>query len=698
MRIRPNLVLKLWALVFVLGCTLIGANQAISQTNTLAVSVKQSAEFKNAVALPDQVKDGLHGIAFKFDLSFAHEGKLIFVKPESYRDYAVFCWLSDREGKLVPASTDAISYQGPNGHCRDSLMIRLGNSGKEFKDETMFIPYHAIALDEGERSLNYKLVVMEIKSGKILAESEVLNFAFNKPKTQLVRVGVQRILADSIDVDGEPWDFKFLNPRDIGPDMYWTLRRGKNTLLKSEKQRNQITYIGGADDISSWCQISEGDLLYLSVLDFDLLGYSDQVGALELDVASDKVINHGVNEFYFGAVKSARIKVDAVDFNRIKIKELEINEAATDRGVSGIKVKLRYEIGEQIKDAQPILSLDFLSGTTIASPRMVRVVKGPAVPLGENSVELTGAVGDLELFLPHYAIPGELPEGKTPLLLVTPGLMIGEQFLDFQRLSRQVIRPANPIQDLQFGQWKFSSTTQEGAGGLKVSLDYQFPGAYLEDLPKAKFFLTPQFGGTYGEIALEDFDILGPNAKYWRKNRLELTEGNRNGTLEMFIPFHRLKTAEKEGSLSAVYTCTMKEGDAVTNLGETSRQAVAEIPGLKILHFSVKETAAKKEHWMITDPNLFWVLIVGEDEVFRSPVVYNRKEAKWNDNIEAKIVATANDKVELRILHEGVSDEEDRVIETWKGGAELIPNKPKGATHLHTETLKRLIVRSYWEE
>ena len=101
---------------------------------------------------------------------------------------------------------------------------------------------------------------------------------------------------------------------------------------------------------------------------------------------------------------------------------------------------------------------------------------------------------------------------------------------------------------------------------------------------------------------------------------------------------------------------------------------------------------------MITDPNLFWVLIVGEDEVFRSPVVYNRKEAKWNETVGVKLIATKADHIEVRILHEGVSDEEDRVIETWKGEAELIPNKPKGTTHLHPETLKRLIIRSYWEE
>lgn len=681
-----------------LGLLLLCWSPLIFAQSELPVSKKQSAELANIELLPDQVKEGLKGIAIKFDVNFAFEGREIFNKEDTYQDYDVYARLFDRSRQKVAANLDAIPYRDLDGYCRDSIMIRLGNVGKLFKDEVMFIPYHAIALDSGAQRLQIQLSLVTKKDNAVLAKSAFIDLNFRKPNTQLVRIGVRDIWADSTDLSGEPWDFKFLNPRDVGPDLYWTLRRGTHIIQKSEKQKNQIKYIGDISDFTSWIQISEGDLLYFSVFDFDLLGYSDVAGNLTIDVNSDTIRNHTVNELRFESIRSSHLQIDRFVPGRIQITDLALAEAAEEKGVQGLSISFKYDVKDLPKDAIGMIKFAFLNAEKQFSPKFLRIVKGQAVRIESDLIELTSGKGNLELFIPHFAIPQNMSLEQSQYLELIPVLQFGKQQIEYPREIRQVILPENVVQDLKFGQWKFSEARKDGAGGLRITLDYQLPGAYLDDMPDAEITILPKIGGSFGDIPNNHFFILGKNESFWNVDRLRITNENRQGTLEMFIPFHFLPNTVDEVQISATYLGLMKVDSSEIRIGEISRQAAADFPSLQMMHIAVKEVAAKKEAWMITNPNLFWVLKVGEEEVFRSPVVYNRKEAKWADAVEFKMVAAPDDILELQILHEGVSGEEDRVIESWKGTASLVPNRPRGATHLHTETLKKLLIRSYWDD
>lgn len=673
------------------------SGQLLAQTVEPQVALVQKGEFKQIQVLPGQVHEGILGIAIQFQLNLAFEGQQILEKGEGTRPYAILAHIFDQDGMPLAATSDAKLYQGSGGFCRDSMVLYQGPTQRQFNDEAMFIPYFAMAMDQGERRGKLQLEVRDLKMGRTIGHSALIELSFDKPATKLVRLTVEQIIPDSTDANGELWDFKFLNPKDVAPDIFWTIRRGGTVLFQSEKQKNQQVYQGGLGDVSPWLLISEGDQLQFAVYDFDLLGYSDGIGSTALDYGLGKVRNGVPTQYKFDQVKVAKLVMDAVALPRVKLSNLEIVENTQERGVTGLLLRFKYELDQPFKQAVPLLEVRIFEEGEGKDVRLLRVVKGPAVPLDGHLVELTSGKGEVELFVPHYGLPLGKGEGKNPLCLLLPMVKIGQQQVSFPRYSRQMVEIPNAKSDFGFGQWKMAYEERNGCGGLAVNLEYTFPNAYFEDNPEGVCWLQPLLQIDSELVDLSKLPVDEAHAPFWDGQVLKITAANRNENLKFFIPSNLLPAKHGEVVLAARYKASFEWPGREAMVGESTRQASLALPKMRRIHFGLKEAAAKREAWMITDPNLYWVLKLGDFEIYRSSVVYNRKDAKWDEE-EISFVAAPRDKITLQVFHEGVSNEEDRLLETWRVTAANMPDKAKGSTHLHPNTLKKFFIRSYFEE
>ena len=84
--------------------------------------------------------------------------------------------------------------------------------------------------------------------------------------------------------------------------------------------------------------------------------------------------------------------------------------------------------------------------------------------------------------------------------------------------------------------------------------------------------------------------------------------------------------------------------------------------------------------------------------LWRSPVQMKAKDARWPDEVEAKVFLSESDRIQMQVVHKGGRGQQDRVVETWEATMTTAPDKAKGNTKLKPESLKRLVVRSYFSE
>lgn len=641
------------------------------------------AQFSDVEILPDQTYDGLKGIAIRCKLQVSE----VTATPSPV-NYAIHCQVQDEDRQQLPATANAGRYADRDGMVRDSLAYSPTTQETGLDVHTMFLPYVAMGLGPGSQRISILVSLRNQSTGQVVAYSGPHELRFTKPAMQLYRMAVDRIESYTTDVDGETWDYKFLNARDIYPELIWSLRRGNQLVFESPKQKNDTIYIGTQGDRSPWLWLSEGDRIHFYVHDFDLLGFSDLVGSLSIDVWQTGFRSGRAAELNFERVRQATLSQDVLAPPKIAVTGYELLEQEQVDGVTGTVVKLDYTVQHALPNAKYFIGL---SSEGVA-PKSVKVIGPGAVPVGDGMVELLAQQSSLELFIPHYALRPISAHAESRRLQMTVKTLIDGQVFELSRQQRPLTKPPQPVTDIVYGQWSAGVHDIAGRGGLRITLAYEVPAAYFEATGDKAIFLVPQVSTAWGEIDPSQFEVLSPEGVAWQSGRLALSAANRKGALDLFLPFAKCPPGGGNVPVSAQYNCLLRYDYGETSLGTVVKGGPLDVPILRPLALGLREASVVRRQWILSNPDMYWELYCGNLMLLRSPVVPAERNARWEEDSVCQTIVAASDRIELRVYHKEMDGAPDRLLEIWSGQLSQLPDKEKGNFRLQTHNLKKMVI------
>lgn len=652
----------------------------------------EGVSFSGLSLVPELTRHGIRGFGIAYKLGFPSQAG---ESPLLSRVCAVTCRLLDDSDFPIPATSGTQRY-ARKGYCMDSVVLGAKDWARIQGGDTLFFPFYALDMEPGRQRIQAELRLVDVQRQTVLVTQRLEPGIIVKPQMRLVRLQVGQLLAATKDANGDSWDYKFFHPNDVYPDLQWILRRGQGILFESAKQKNDTFYVGKAEDRTAWFLISQGDKLGFQVVDFDLLGSSDQVGMLEIDVDQGSFAPEVDYDFAFGRVRSTRLRIDAVLPPKVLVTGYEVIEDEREQGMMGVRVRMEYDQQDRHRDCAFRLGLTQRSLEKELPIPAPRIVGAGGVPSGEGWVVPTAHHGRLELFVPQYKLQG-FPEDARRRIRLDLITLIDGQSIVVGRLERPLQRGAEQVNDMVFGQWKIGLQERTGEGGIRFSIDYELPEGYFQESASSKIYFTPVLDAPWGPVPNRAFLVFGQERLAWKDSLLLLTAENRKGTLDLFLPFHKCGAAQGSSLLAMNYRCWMDCQGKFIPLGSRGFETELDLPLLRELHIGVREAAVRRRQWLLSDPNLYWVLKVGETEVYRSPVKTKTRDARWPEEVEAHLVLSQADRIQVQVVHKGVGGETDRVVETWQATATDVPTKAKGTTRLKPGSLHRLVIRAYWQ-
>ncbi len=641
--------------------------------------------FGDVEVLPDKVSDGVKGLALRFNLRTKDN------KPTTpISSYFLECQLTDENGLPLPAATGAVGNTNNAAQCRDSIALAAGALDPK-ESHILFIPYCAMSLNAGPNHIKIRLILAEQKSRQLIATTDPIDVRFEKPPMKLYRMKVDRIESYVTDVDGETWDYKFLNARDIYPELIWSLRRGNQNVFESPKQKNDTIFIGESGDRSQWIWLSDGDRIHYYVHDFDLLGFSDLVGSLPIDVWQSGFRSGATVDLSFERVRHADVKQEAIVAPKVAITNFEVIEQDQLNGLTGVRVKCDYAIQNGIAGAKYYLALQLRDLKGNAMPNRLIILGPGAIPFSDDVVELIAEQSSLELFVPHYAMPvGLLSQARLQLIA---GVVLDQQPIVLSRVLRPIIGGDQAIADMVYGQWKVGIEDRAGQSGLQIELDYELPASYFQELSrKTEIVIQPTIEASWGLIANQDFEVIGPERSGWNGNGLVLNAANRKGSLHLFLPFSHCPPGGGETQLVADYATVMHHDGRDIALGDVHKASVVDLPPLRMLALGLREAAVARRYWLLSHPSMYWELQCGGKVLVKSDVIPEERNARWPETIAYHGVVAPQDSVVLRVYHKGQAGDPDRLLDAWSGPVSALPGREKGNFRLPSNDLKKMVI------
>ncbi|MEM7039543.1 MAG: hypothetical protein AAF570_21390, partial [Bacteroidota bacterium] len=526
---------------------------------------------------------------------------------------------------------------------RDSVRVFHGRQQIAWRDETLFIPYYAIAVGEGRHKLQLELHVRDLKTGRVVGKSDPLPFAFEKPEVQLFQVRLQDIYTEETDDSGETWDYQFLNPREIQPDIRWGIKRGDELVFQSDRQKNSTHYEGDPEeDVTPHFSLSEGDHVTIFVYDFDMISFSDRIGTLSLDPWAPDAVLSRMEKYTFGRVKEAVFAMEALNKPSLDITRFDLIEGVRENGVMGMRLKFDYKIQRRLEDSKYLVHMEQIWGDVHIVPSFARVLRGPAVMDEEDEVELLHNEGQVEVFVPQYGLLHTAQEGSAPLMRLIAKVQLGDRNFDLGHRQQQIMRPLRAIEDLEFGQCKVSQQVHRGVHGVQISFEYRLSDQYFDDLDRSRFALRPKIKTNFGPAALADMDLLSKHELNKEATEIALYPDNDSGVVDLFMPYYLLPPDHKSMDIRVeVDGLMVLRKDAATRkyIGKFDGPQVSlELPEIRMRHFAVREIQARKERWMITNPNLQWRVLLGDQVMNASRIAYNSRRSRWTAEEQMELV------------------------------------------------------------
>ncbi len=171
------------------------------------------------------------------------------------------------------------------------------------------VPAAAFNLPEGSQSLTPVIELTDNHTlNSIPLKEKIKPLLLNMPRLNKVTIWVKRILVDSLDKQGNLWDYFILNPIDGNPDLSWGIDYAGRTYYRSRVQKNTFEYWdeGGKDNFSM--TIADGDTLTITVKDLDDLTPDDLIDTVLIPTAN------------FQLLQRLKFQPNLVAFNELNIQ------------------------------------------------------------------------------------------------------------------------------------------------------------------------------------------------------------------------------------------------------------------------------------------------------------------------------------------------------------------------------------------
>ena len=144
------------------------------------------------------------------------------------------------------------------------------NASKFYKLKSVFIPYAALNLPEGNHVLSVRGIFSGTDGAGVKHEQVIQkdNVSFNKPKTNVFTLNIDYIEANTLNSRGQAWDYAIF--RTDAPDVGINVLVGKTSVWSSHVNDTYMFSVGpNSKDISFL--ISEKDNVNILVQDIDVM-------------------------------------------------------------------------------------------------------------------------------------------------------------------------------------------------------------------------------------------------------------------------------------------------------------------------------------------------------------------------------------------------------------------------------------------
>lgn len=644
----------------------------------------QRAQFSRLEVHADVRQKEMMGIGVGVGLQFDKYGYEI-IRPDTISPrYLLLVRLIQENEQYLRAVPDAGDFMNPEGVFQDSIRLTLAKPSNTISFTEFFLPYFGMDLKAGSHRILLEVQVLDADTREKVGFRRQM-IEFNKPETKLFRLEVNSLQVLETDVNGETWDYAILSVKDAHPDVFWELRRGGTKAFTGSRQKNTLVYKpDAAVDLSTWLTVSKGDLLRLSIFDFDRLTFNDLIGSVKLDPFSNPFESGRPQDLVFDRVQRIRIAPEIREVPQIDILSIRKRERVQVDGVTGIQLDVEYALPQSQPGIRYFLDLRQRLLGNLEALEMTRVVSGPAVEDRPAIFELLSKRGQLKLFVPAYDL-AEKPDANdlSWMRIKAWGLL---EDAAYQLWEREVeVREAyGTVPDLIWGQWKAEEAMQNDAHGLLLTCNYQVPALYVKNLEDLELAFSV------------DLKIDNKPLKVAQISNADLEEvpdlatGNSKGRVFLFVPYFKTAAGKPTLDLELDYLCQAISDEKTFEMGRFKVEQSLSVPGIVELEVRVPELVVRKSATGGVKPNLRWLVGVGDQVIYQSRMVWENYMPKWRQPEFARVLLSEKDELWVRVIQDRG---EDGAFEmgTWSTNLETIANSKK-TQRVKVGDLKKLMI------
>lgn len=261
---------------------------------------KQEFSIKN-IKLANTTFSDASCLQIKYDLLLKQSYNESIKLGDSTDTYIIQVLIKDTT-KYVQATKGFKAYADTLGRVTTALPMLLLYDAKLYGEQILDIPLSAIALSTGDHLIKVEFRIMD-KQGKVLlrkAESTAQNIKV-LPKINL-HLSIREIDVSHTDEKGEAWDYYLVHPEGAMPDIFWAVNYAAKRIAASPTTINSYVYTDEEDIHGTDITITEGDIFYVNVYDFDVTSFSDKIGTMRIDINDFKNVPNNIISSKFDLV------------------------------------------------------------------------------------------------------------------------------------------------------------------------------------------------------------------------------------------------------------------------------------------------------------------------------------------------------------------------------------------------------------
>lgn len=245
-------------------------------------SARQEISFQN-ISLQKVVQGNVSCLAVQCDVMLAETYNQRILAGDSTEVYYIEVWLKDsvnyiRSAKGFGTLTDSI------GRLKTRTPLYLVYDAKMYGAFTVYVPFASLEIPSGRQKIKPIIKVVD-KNGNVLVPGFGATYnELDVPAKLDLRLTVKHIEVSEKDEAGENWDYRLIHPEGAKPEVYWAVKFANRQLSRSHYHINDYAYNDTEGTYSFEFTISEEDIFFIEVNDFDVTSFSDKIGSYKIDM------------------------------------------------------------------------------------------------------------------------------------------------------------------------------------------------------------------------------------------------------------------------------------------------------------------------------------------------------------------------------------------------------------------------------